>query len=197
MKAPLPKLRFDFIANFLNTRSLRERLLALGFAAALVFFVDYFFWLKPAAQTLMRTMPTLSSFEAELDELKQDKKNEAVIREKGESAQKEFKEKENRIGASSQIASLLENLSKLASESGVKIMSLKPIEVLNPASGKLYFAVPIQISATAGTHELGGFLMRLETGATFFKITDLKIAANPANERKHSVEMMVETYRKA
>ena len=197
MKLKLSKLPFDFVANFLNARAPRERLLLVGFAVVLVFVVDYFLWLAPVSAALMRTIPSLSSTEAELDELKEDQKNQSAIKQKWGSVQKDLKDKENGIGGSSEIAPMLENLSKLASGSGVKITSLKPVENMNPAVSKLYFSVPIQLQATAGTHELGLFLMRLETGGTYFKVANLKISANSANERKHLIEMMVETYRKA
>ena len=197
MKLTLPKQPFGFIATFLNARAPRERLFIVGFAAAFLFFLIYMFWLQPMTNALMQTIPALSSQEARLEEMRDDKKNAVAIGQKWDATKKELQDKESRIGASSEIAPLLENLSKQASESGVRITSLKPIELLNPAAGKLYFSVPIQIKATAGTHALGAFLMRLETGGTFFKVTDLKISANTADERKHLIEMMVETYRKA
>ena len=73
---------------------------------------------------------------------------------------------------------------------------MKPIEAPSSAGTKLYFSVPVQIHATASTHELGNFLSKLETGPSFFKVTDLKITATTTDPRRHSVELMVETYRK-
>ena len=191
------QLRFDFVANFLNERAPRERLFLVGFGVALMVVLDYFLWVTPVTRTLTHTVSTVSTLQSQLDELKQDKKNEAAIRAKWKEIRQELEDKQNRLGASSQIAPMLENLSKLASESGVKIVSLKPAEEARPPADKSYFAVPIQISAMAGTHELGGFLMRLETGGTFYKVRDLKISANPADERKHLIDMVVETYRKS
>ena len=187
----------DPVANFLNSRAPRERLFMVGFAIALVLALDYLFWLQPVTRTIAATWPKLSVHQAELDELRLDKKNENLIQKKWEETRKRLEDNEGRIGASSQIATVLENLSKLASDSGIRITSLKPVENINPSRSKLYYAVPIRLSATAGTHEMGVFLMRLEMADTFYKITDLKIAANPSNEKKHLVELMVETYKKA
>ena len=191
------QLRFDFIANFLNARAPRERLFLVGFAAVLAILLDYMLWFAPVTRTLTRTVSTLSLLQTQLDELEHDKKNEAAIRQKWESIQQELLDMEGRVGASGQIAPMLEDLSKLASESGVRIVSLTPSENAGPAVSKLYLVVPIQISAMAGTHQVGAFLMRLETGSTFYKVLDLRIAANPADERKHLIEMKVETYRRA
>ena len=193
----IPGLRLDFIAHFLNARALRERMMFMVFAGALVLTADYFLWLRPVAKAFTETWTAQSTLEAQLEQLKEDKKNGPMIQKKWEAVQRELEEKESRIGTSNQVAGLLEDLSKQAFDSGVRIMSLKPIETTASSIAKLYYSVPIQISCVAGMHELGAFCMRLETGGIFFKVTDLKIAANPANERKHSVEMMVETYRKA
>ena len=187
---------FNVLANFLNARPSRERALFIVFAGVLVFMADYFLWLEPVTRSLIDTWPAQSLLTARVEQLKDDQRSAPMIRKKYDAVCRQLEEMEVRIGASDQIAALLEDLSKLASDSGVRIMSLRPIENPPPAQAKLYYSVPIQISCVAGTHELGAFMMRLETGSIFFKITDLKINANPASERKHSVEMMVETYRK-
>ena len=198
MKRPaiFSKIRFDFIANFVNSRPPRERLLLVALAVACLFFADYFLWLAPVTRSLMETLPVLSSLKQERRQLKEDQKNEALLREKWQKTEADLEEKEKRIAASNQTASLLENLSRLASASGVRILSLKPDEG-SPPPGKLYYSVPVHIDCLAGTHELGAFLNRLEAGDVYFRVSNLKIAANPNNERKHSIEMTVETFRKA
>ena len=187
----------DFVTHFLNARSVRERTLLIIFSFILILFLDVTFWLLPVTRSLVQSLPAVSSLESQLVALKNDKKNESLIRSKWESVRADLTERENRLGASSQLSSLLENLSRTASDSGVRITSLKPIETPPPPPGKLYYAVPVQISASAGTHALGAFLERLETGNTFFKITDVKIASSPTEDKKHLIELMVETYRKS
>ena len=189
------KERFGRVTQFVNARSARERLFIIVFSLIFVLFADVFGWLLPVSQLLTHRLSLISAAQTELDSLKDDKQNEALIRKKWDSIQKELMDNETRL-SSGQVSSLLENLSKLATESGVKIVSLKPTET-SPPAGKKYFAVPVQISAVAGTHELGMFLEKMEAGGTFFTITDIKISANPVNERKHAIEMMTETYRKS
>jgi Tfp pilus assembly protein PilO len=190
------KFQLDFLTNFLNTRAPREKLTFVAFGAVFLLFLDFFFWLSPVVKTLTRTVPMLSSLSTELAELKDDKKNENAIRQKWESVHQELTEKEKGFEVSNQLPALLESLSKLAGESGVRITSLKPVEASPPMSQKLYFSVPVEIHATAGAHELGNFLSRLESEPSFFKVTNLKIMSTTTDFRRHSVEMMVETYRK-
>ena len=195
MKLPDLKNRLDLVANFLNARPVRERLLLGVFFLVLLLVVDVFAWFMPITRTLTHAMPAMSALETQLEGLKSDKKNEVLIREKWENTQKQLADDEERLVGPEQIPTLLENLSKLAFDSGVKITSIQPAET-TPLPEKPYFAVPIALHAVAGTHEIGSFIERLETGHISLKITDLKIASNPLNERGHWIEMRLETYRK-
>ena len=186
----------DHIKTFVNMRNARERMLIIAFALIFLLFLDVVLWLLPVTRSLVESIPSLTTLASELEGLKNDQNNRDLIKKKSETTIKELADDEDRLGASSQLSSLLENLSAMALESGIKITSLKPIETTTPETGKLYVAVPIQIDATAGFHQLGAFLERLETGKTFFKITDIKVTASTTTDRKHSVEMMLETYRK-
>ncbi len=196
-KIPIVKPAVDAAVNFLNARNQREKLMVLVFGGIFIFTVDYFLWLGPVVNVLTRTVPILSSLHEELDALKTDQKAAPEIKKKWDGIQNELSEKEKGFQGADQLPALLENLSKLASESGVRITSVKPVGDSVPVGSKLYFSVPIQVNASAGAHELGAFLSKLETDETFYKITDLKIEANPSNPRKHVIGMMLETYRKA
>lgn len=197
MKKIATKFHADFLAVFLNTRTQREKLMFVAFGAVFLLTLDFLFWMSPVVTKLSSTAPTLSTLGAELGELKEDKKNEAAIRQKSEGILQELTEKEKGFEVSNQLPTLLEYLSKLASESGARITSLKPAEAPPSTGAKLYFSVPVEIHAKASMHELGNFISRLETGPSFFKVTNLKITSTSTDLRRHLVEMMVETYRKA
>ncbi len=196
-KIPGVKPIMDAAVNFLNERNPREKLMVLVFGGIFIFTVDYFIWLAPVVNVLTKTMPILSSLNEELDTLKSDKKAAPEIKKKWDNIQNELIEKEKGFQGTDQLPALLENLSKLANEAGVRITSVKPVGDSVPVGNKLYFSVPLQMNASAGGHELGAFLSKLETDQIFYKVTDLKISQNPTNPRKHSIEMMLETYRKA
>lgn len=194
-KIPI-KIPLDFLTNFLNGRSAREKLMFVAFGLVFLLFLDYCFWLSPVVIVLTRTAPTLSSLQADLDALKDDKKNQSAIQQKREDVLKELADKEKGFEVSNELPALLENLSDLARKSGVRITSLKPIDGPPSTQPKLYFSIPVEIHANAGTHELGNFISDLETGPSFFKVADLKIASTVTDPRRHQVEMRVETYRK-
>ena len=195
-KIPIVKRVLDAAVNFLNDRNPREKLMILVFGGVTVLLVDYFIWLAPVTHAITKTMPGLSALHQELDTLREDKKASREIQGKWDEIQAGLIEKEKGFQGPDQLPALLENLSKLASEAGVRITSLKPVGESIPVSGKLYFSVPIQLNASASTHELGAFLSKLETDVTFFKVSNLKITQNMVNPRKHTIEMMLETYQK-
>ena len=195
--SPAKKLNFDFIANFLNTRTLREKQLIIGFVIAFLFSVDYLVFVQPVVHIFSDTSPKIGALKEELKGLREDLKNKDAIRKKWEDAKKDLAEKEKYFIAPDETPALLENLSKEALQSGVKIMSLEPFDQAKAKSGKnIYTPLPIQVKAAAGTHELGAFLARLENGNTLFKVKELKISSNPLNERKHTIELSMEAFKK-
>ncbi len=201
MKLSLSKiqsfLRIDVVVDFVNRRSVREKLLILGFGGIMFLSLDYFLWLSPVIKTLSQTIPAYMAAETELQNMKDDKKNETDILKRLERIESELQIREKGIEAGSQIDTLLEWLSKQAAQSGVRITSLNPLDAGSGSRVGIYSSIPIAIQATAGTHELGAFLSSLETGETEFKVLDLKVGENAQNPKKHLIDMKVETYRKA
>ena len=190
-------LRINEMADFVNARSAREKLLILGFGGLLLFGVDYFLWLSPVINSLSRTIPSYIGAETELQNMREDKKNEAEIKKRLERLEAELVVQEKGIEAADQIDALLEGLSKQASQSGVRITSLSPLDDGSSRHIGPYASLPIDIKATASTHELGGFVSSLETGETPYKVLNLKISENPQDPKKHLIQLKIETYRRS
>jgi Tfp pilus assembly protein PilO len=94
------------------------------------------------------------------------------------------------------IPTLLESLSEMARSSGMKIVSIEPVEERDNKAlrGQAYQAIPIRMNARAGYHELGKFFSTLENSERFIKIADMRIKTNAASPKKHDVELLVLTY---
>ena len=172
-------------------------ILALGLTAAV--FLDVSIWIAPVGRLLFTAVPQLREAKKEFQQLKEDQKNKELIQKNWEQAQVELADQEKHFVLPSEIPVLLENLSKLAQDSGVKIVSLKPLEEANPvprAGRGSYGRISVQISAIAGTHALGKFLSKLEGAATFVRVTDLRIVSNPADLKQHTVNLQIEAFQK-
>ncbi len=184
--------------NFFNGRNTREKVMIIILGAALVIFFDYWVLIHPVVNVFRNTLPDLAALESELKSYRDDQNNKGRIEKEWLGSKKETSEKERSFVAPDELPSLLENLSKVALESGVKILSLKTGESEESGNTHRYARVPIHISAVAGTHELGAFLSRLESGQTFFKVLDLKIKAQgPSEPKRHIVDAVLQVYRRS
>ncbi len=183
------------IQSFINSRTPREKKMLIILVAGLVLFVDYWAFILPVTFFSQKTFPRLVAVKEEARSLREDRKNKAQIEKSWEDLKKEMEVLEKGLIARDEIPGLLESLSKEAQKAGLKITSLKPLEI-NGSDQGLYVKIPIAIHAIAGSHELGSFLERLEGGMTFFRIRDLHIQGNPADVKRHLVEMQLEAFQR-
>ncbi len=125
--------------------------------------------------------------------------NEAGIKRQHENYAKQAEYLEKRLPGQDQISSLLEDFSKVAESSGVKILKIKPLEAPVIASKQKvmndsYSEFPILIEARAGYHQLGAFVNKVESMDRFIKVTDMDIAGIDKDPRRHDIKMRIITY---
>lgn len=186
----------DQFMSFYSARSDREKIMVIALGVAAALFLDYWILVRPVAAIYAETLPKLQRLNAEKKELVSDWKNQDRIQERWTKTTLEVQAKEKRFVATNELPSLLENLSRLARESGVKILALRPIESQEQASGGRYQPAHVKISATAGAHELGSFLSKLENAQTFFAVKNLVIRSNTSDLKKHLIEVELLVYRR-
>lgn len=112
------------------------------------------------------------------------------------------------LPAEGEISTVIEQLTALANQTQVKILTISPQrspDAKSAASGpaksaasstpaKIYEDVFIRIDALAGYHQLGSFLSLVEAGGKPMRITTLRIAGNPKDARRSSVKLLVSTF---
>ena len=194
----MQKISIDVIVHFLNSRNSREKLMIVVGAVLALAAIDNFLLIMPSAHSFLTTGPRLATLKRDLQTLKEDRRNEALIQKNWEETKATLAQSEKSLISANELPTLLENLSQLAQNTGVKIISLNPREELSLKNTKpaIYPIIPIDLRAVAGLHELGAFLSKLEGGQTFFRVADIKISVNPSHLTQHSVELRLETYRK-
>lgn len=188
-----PKERF---MGFYMLRQDREKKMIVVLCVGLLLFVDYWLLINPVVSVFTKKMPELGVAAEELKSLRTDKKQEAALTQNWEVLRQRNEKAYGKFIASGEMPALLENLSKLAQSSGVKILSVEPREPVSSRMIQPYSMVPIKIRAIAGTHQTGRFLALLESNPTFFRVANLKIAEDPPDLERHSVELDLEAYRK-
>ncbi|MBU1061253.1 MAG: type 4a pilus biogenesis protein PilO [Candidatus Omnitrophica bacterium] len=124
--------------------------------------------------------------------------NEDRIRRDYDNLKKQVDMLDGSFANQDDISSLLQDFSRIAESSGVKILKIKPLEVLDnisqdDAAHRFYSEFPILIEAIAGYHQCGEFVNKLEIMDRFIKIDDLDIKAGSGDPR-HYIKLKVSTY---
>ncbi len=190
------KFSKETVVQYIDTRNLREKMLIVVFVFFGVLFLDYWVWLGPVFRLLSQSAPRLESAKHEYQGLLDDKKNKEKIKQSWLETKSKLEATEKGFVGANEIPLLLENLSKLAFRSDVKILSLNPTDKAALTAQSLYTPIEVKINALAGTHEFGKFLSQLEGGPTFFKVTDLKISENSLDNKRHLMTVTAEVYKK-
>ncbi len=184
-------------AKFQIAKNQKEKALLTVMVA--VFLIGGYFYLliRPALGELMELVPKVSSLRRELAAAKNLINSRPVVENHKNELDQKIKEFERIFPREREIPKLLEKLSKVAGESGVKIIGIKPIG----SSGydqkeveDIYQAIPIEIIASSGYHELGKFLQKLETGYRFFMIKDLEISTSKSSVKRHDIRLVTEIF---
>lgn len=104
---------------------------------------------------------------------------------------------------------VIELLSKVATEAGVRIQTIFPQRSFESAAEaakkegskgvagnlkELYKEIPIQIDASAGFHQLGTFLSHVESNAQAMELKSLRISGNPKDPQSHDVKLVLRVY---
>lgn len=97
---------------------------------------------------------------------------------------------------------LIEEISKTASDSGVKIIQIRPVrdkeeKSLRKGDTEVLIKSPIQIQAVSNYHSLGKFINKLEEADKFFRIEELEINADSSDYKKSNVSMTAVSILKA
>jgi Tfp pilus assembly protein PilO len=101
---------------------------------------------------------------------------------------------ENRLPQKKEIPTILQHLSQMAIESGVKITSIEPARELIPSASKDYTEVPITLTAKCGYHQLATFISKLESSRQFMKVSNIKITHNANDIYHHHVDLKISTF---
>ncbi len=174
----------------------KKVLIVVVLATAVILLAYLNFILRPQVQGLFGNIVGVSKLNADFTRAKADIAKIGQLRASISKYDEKIEHYGDLLPTEQGIPALLENLSDIARSSGMKIISIVPLEDKGAAiqRGQAYQAIPIQITAKAGYHELGRFVSTLENSGRFMKIADMRIRANAANPKKHDVELLILTY---
>lgn len=179
----------------------KKKILLIYFLAIIVIFAAYFFlFLRPSLTKLFDIIPKVRVLNLDIKAVRDDSRFEDKLKKKLDILREKMGGYENKLSREKEIPKLLENLSKVARSSRVKILGIVPFDT-SKTKGKgsvtltsVYQEVPITISAHSSYHDLGTFINKLENGERFMRVSDIKIKSNKNNPKRHDIESVVYAY---
>jgi len=186
------------IEGFLRTKTRQQ--IAFGLVAIFLGFdIAYgYLFIEPAASGFFARIKESQNMATDIAQVSDSLKRQDLLKSRLGDMNKKVAFYEKQLPQENEVPALLEELSRMAKDSNVKILAINPNEKGAPASGdktkKPYKALPIGITALCGYHELGAFINKLENADRFMSIKDLDIKTNPGNKKLHTVNIVVYTY---
>lgn len=160
-------------------------------ALAFICLAYILFLLKPTLASLINYALEIRKHKVEIKSLRDDLPFKDRFLKKRHSQEKELAKYEKKLSREKELPLLLESLSKMARNSRVKILGIKP----SPGKeGAIYHEVPIRVSAQSGYHEFGAFLSKLENDERYMQVSDLKICANRTGSKRHDIDFVIYAY---
>lgn len=186
-------LKLDPIIDQLKKMDPKYHYYFLGGALLLVFLINYFLLLNPLLGSLNKVNEQIAELRHNIQDVKNDVARVGQNRDQLEKIKNQVKEVKVKIRSAQEVPLILEDISRSASDQGVKIDQLMPLKdqkvLLAKQKDVEYYALPILIQARSPYHDLGRWLAQLEEKKIFYNVGSLSIATNPKDTMRHQVQL--------
>jgi len=173
----------------------RNKLILAGVVVLAILFIDFSFVLtsqrravRAVNSDIARLSKGLGDLEADLSRMQRQEAGLPVGQEKS-------------LALAGQMPWVIEEISRLANQQGVKIFQVRPVRGApaqrasgRPAETEQYLPVLINIEVSAGYHQLGRFLAALESHPVFMEVKELNIGRREKNPFEHGINLVLKTY---
>ena len=193
----------------LNLSSPEQRAsLFAGFVGVVILWIYGVYLVGPLLREAGSLSEQVRSAREQLRTLEAATSNEAVLRDQHRQLNETVASLRKMLPPEEEIPAVIEHLSDLASQTGVRIQVILPQHqgdtpedarnATQPqgktASGPVVFKeVPIQIDALAGYHELGAFLSLVESGEKPMLVSSLRISGSK-DLRRQVIKVILRSY---
>ncbi len=196
----MPKIQLDKLKELKLGKTKKEALAFIIIGVILFIFLYFQIFLKSAISELFVLNPEIRKLKTDIKSTKSDLDHEETLKKRLKDMEGRVDVYEKKLPVEQEIPLLLEDLSRMAKDSYVKILGITPVSInirgkrKETKKSKVYREIPIMIRAKSGYHELATFINKLEEADRFMELSDLKIKSNKADFRRHDIELTVSTY---
>ena len=189
---------------FLGAKRDQHMLVLVGGAALLGLGVYYAALVAPLWRSIQAQRESIRSARTLLQNTEQAIAHEPQLRTQLEQLTLDMKALHEAMPAEETLPAVIERLSEMANQAGVKIQTVFPQRTISDsresssaphaATSNLYKEIPIQIDALSGYHQLGVFLSSIERYTQPMRLKNLRITSNAKESKRHNVKMVVVAY---
>lgn len=194
---------FNKIRNLKNFKDIeklqldQKAMLIIILALILIIYLDYNFLIKRQIKAISVVSPKVAKVKKDINDLN---KNLLAIQDLKNKQATIERQKVKKIISQGEVALLLQDISELANNDGVKIMQMKPsrepgVKQENAAAGPLD-PVLVTLDLVCGYHNLGKFINDLENAEIFIQVQNIKINEKEADSIIQQVNLVLRTYAK-
>ena len=163
-----------------------KKLAAVGLIFAVVLYVDVAFVIKWQAGSTAEIRRKIASVKKDIDSVASD----LALMSRSQGTAKKVN-----LFTESEIPQLLESVSGLARDNGIKILQITPLKShdVKTMGAQKYVLLTIKLDMIAGYHEMGLFLNQLEIGSHPVFASDFKIAQGDDYQHQR-INLSLRTY---
>lgn len=183
--------------DFLKKIKKRE-IIVFAIVACIVVFAGYYrFFLSPVISKALSVFREASKLQSRLDKAELSINRRSTLRSEIEELKSKANLYSHKLPKEEEFPAVLESLSAMALNSGVKITKILPLKKSIPEDSShagIYSQQEISITAQCGYNQLGMFIAELENTERFMEVSDIRIEAGRMNPKKHNVQLVVKTF---
>lgn len=171
------KVDLNTIVEKFNSLEVPARFGIFGAVLGVLFLIDFFTVMGLQRMLLKNTTTRIEKLKADLERVSSDKQRIGQMQQGLANSKKDVDSVSGKIHLLSEMPTILEDISRVAGETGFKLDQLTPLrdkqEKLTEADGVVYYGLPVSLEARASFHTFGKFLNRLEGDNIYFSLKDV------------------------
>ena len=186
------------IKNFNDFKKLQldqKAIIIIIAASLIIIYLDYTFLIKRQIKAISKVSPKVAKIKKDLNDIN---KNLLAIQglknKQSASERKKFKE----IISQEEVALLLQEISSIANNDGVKILQIKPSKEAQAKPEKIadqtLSSLLVTLDLVCSYHNLGKFINDLEDARMFMQVQNIKITEKDADSPIQLVNLVLKTY---
>lgn len=185
------KIDFRQVTEFLNKLDIKFRYAIFLGVLLLILFIDFFTLMNLQWGAIEKMGNDNQTLQQNIERLKSDMQRINQMKDGLQKNRTQLEIMNVKIRPVGEISSLVDDMSSLANEVGVRIDQLTPQpegpKSLASNESAKYYVLPIVVQASSSYHKFGHFLNRLELGKFLFMVPSLSIEDRDGDIHHHLI----------